>query len=116
MRQEENMQKNIKMAALQEERLSEAVRKYPVLYDKADRYFKDKAKKQLDLEDVAKEANLENGKFHSKWLKTIFYLSGKAAETQFWNLKNQYDCEKRKLKEANKSGAGAKDVNVRCGV
>ena len=66
MRQEENMQKNIKMAALQEERLSEAVRKYPVLYDKADRYFKDKAKKQLDLEDVAKEANLENGKFHSK--------------------------------------------------
>ena len=66
MRQEENMQKNIKMAALQEERLSEAVRKYPVLYDKADRYFKDKAKKQLDLEDVAKEANLKNGKFHSK--------------------------------------------------
>ena len=54
------------MAAQQEERLSEAVRKYPVLYDKADRYFKDKAKKQLAGEDVAKEANLENRKFHSK--------------------------------------------------
>ena len=61
MKQEENMQKKIKMAAQQEERLSEAVRKYPVLYDKADRYFKNKAKKQLAWEDVTKEANLENG-------------------------------------------------------
>ena len=67
MKQEENMQKKeIKMAAQQEEQLSEVVRKYPVLYDKADRYFKDKAKKQLAWEDVAKEANLENGKFYSK--------------------------------------------------
>ena len=41
------MLKKPKMAVQQEERLSEAVRKYPVLYDKADRYFKDKAKKQL---------------------------------------------------------------------
>ena len=54
------------MASQQEERLSEAVRKYPVLHDKADKYFKDKAKKQLAWEDVTKEANLENGKFHSK--------------------------------------------------
>ena len=66
MKQEENTQKKIKMAAQQEERLSEAVRKYPILYDKADTYFKDKAKKQLAWEDVAKEANMENGKFHSK--------------------------------------------------
>ena len=58
--------KKIKMAAQQDERLSEAVREYPGLYNKADRYFKDKAKKQLAWEDVAKEANLENGKFHSK--------------------------------------------------
>ena len=58
--------KKIKMAAQQEERLSEAVRKYPVLYDKADRYFKDKANKQLAWEDVTREANLENGKVHSK--------------------------------------------------
>ena len=54
------------MALQQEERLSEAVRKYPFLYEKADRYFMDKAKKRLAWEDVAKEANLENGKFHSK--------------------------------------------------
>ena len=46
-------------------------------------------------------------------IKTIFYLSGRAAEAQFWNLRNWYGREKRKLKEANKSGAGAKDVNVR---
>ena len=32
------------MAAQQEERLSEAVAKEPVLYHKADSYFKDKAK------------------------------------------------------------------------
>ena len=46
------------MAAKQEEQLSEAVRKHPVLYDKADRHFKDKAKTQLAWEDVEKEANL----------------------------------------------------------
>ena len=39
--------KKIKMAAQQEEQLSGAVRKHPVLYDKADRHFKDKAKTQL---------------------------------------------------------------------
>ena len=31
------------MAAQQENQLSEAVRKYPILYDKADRYSSDKA-------------------------------------------------------------------------
>ena len=47
MNQEKNMlKKKIKMAAQQEERLSEAVRKYPDLCNKAERYFKDKAKKQ----------------------------------------------------------------------
>ena len=63
MKHEGERAKKIKMAAQQDERLSEAVREYPVLYNKADRYFKDKAKKQLAWEDVA---NLENGKFHSK--------------------------------------------------
>ena len=66
------------MAVQQEEQLSEAVRKYPVLQDKADRYFKDKAKKQLPWEDVAKKANLENDKFHSKpknYYKALGFLS-----------------------------------------
>ena len=34
------------------------MRKYSVVYDKADSYFKYKAKKQLGGEDGAKEANL----------------------------------------------------------
>ena len=42
------------------------MRKYPVLHNKGNRYFKDKDKKQLAWEDVAKEANLKSGKFHSK--------------------------------------------------
>ena len=67
--------KKIKMAAHQEERLSEAVRKDPVLYDKTNRYLEDKTKKQLAWEDVAKEANLENSKFHSK-LKNYFKALG----------------------------------------
>ena len=68
------------MAAQQEERLSEAVRKYPVLCNKAERYFKDKAKKQLAQEDVAKEANLENGKLHSK-RKNYFKALGSLLNT-----------------------------------
>ena len=36
-----------------------------------------------------------------------------AAEAQFQNLRNRNGREKRKLKEGNNSGAGAKDVNVR---
>ena len=72
--------KKMKMAVQEEEPLSEAVRKYPVLYDKADRYFKDKVKKQLALEDVAKEAKRENGKFHSK-SKKKFKASGSLLNT-----------------------------------
>ena len=43
--------------AVVEEKLAEAVRKYTVLYDKADKFFKDRTKKGLAWEDVAKEAN-----------------------------------------------------------
>lgn len=50
------------MAAQQEERLSECVRKFPALYDKTDKFFKDRSKKRLAWEDVAKEANYESGK------------------------------------------------------
>ena len=88
MKQKENMQKKkIKMTAQQEERLSEAVRKHPILYDKADRYFKDKAKKQLAWEDVAKEVNLVNVKFHSKpknYFKALGFLLNTNQTTQFY--------------------------------
>ena len=35
-----------------EEKLAEAVRKYTVLYDKADKFFKDRNKKRLAWEDA----------------------------------------------------------------
>ena len=44
----ENILTQLNMA---EERLAEAVRKYPVLYDKSDKYFKDKNKKLLAWEN-----------------------------------------------------------------
>ena len=72
------------MAIQQEERLSEVVRTYPFLYDKTDRYFKDKARKQLAWEDgrlmKAKETNLENGKFHSE-PKSYFKALGSLLNT-----------------------------------
>ena len=42
--------------------MCEAVRKFSVLYDKQDKYFKDKNKKKLAWEGVAKEADLVSGK------------------------------------------------------
>ena len=50
MKEEENIKKP-QNGNKQEERLSEVVRTYPFLYDKTDRYFKDKARKQLAWED-----------------------------------------------------------------
>ena len=41
-----------------EEKLSEAVRKYPVLYDKASSHFKDKREKKLAWDDVTRETGL----------------------------------------------------------
>ena len=43
-----------------EERLSEAVRKYPFLYDKTLVDFRDKRKKSLAWDDVNKETGLES--------------------------------------------------------
>ena len=42
----------------------------------------------------------------------IVTIVGKEAEKVFRNLRNKYGREKRKWKAANKSGAGAKDVNI----
>ena len=44
------------------EKLAEAVRSYPVLYDKNDLNFKDKNKKILAWDDVAKTVGLDSGK------------------------------------------------------
>ena len=54
-----------------EEIVSEAVRKYTILYDRSDRFFKEKIEKQLAWQDVANVANIANGKsvlsFYSKF-------------------------------------------------
>ena len=42
-----------------EERLNEAVKKYPALYDKTLVDFRDKRKKSLTWDNVAKETSLE---------------------------------------------------------
>ena len=43
-----------------EERLCEAVRKYPALYDKTSVDFRDKRKKSLAWDNVAKETGLQS--------------------------------------------------------
>ena len=40
------------------------------------------------------------------------FFIGNAAEATFRNLRNKYGRERRKLKTASRSGAGASDVNV----
>ena len=48
--------------SLSDEKLSESVRKYPVLLDKSGCDFKNKLKKQMPWADVASEVGLQNGK------------------------------------------------------
>ena len=43
-----------------EERLSDIVKKYPALHDKTSVVFRDKRKKSLTRDDVAKEIGLES--------------------------------------------------------
>jgi len=99
------------MSTENEQMLAEAVRKYPALYDKRDKYFKDRNKKRLAWEDVAKEANLANGKnilnyyniliilntvpySNFKVLKLLF--TGNIAERTFRNLRTKYGKQKKK--------------------
>ena len=61
------------MAAL-EEKLAEAVRQFPVLYDKSCRDFKDNSKKRLAWEDVAKQVGLQTGMYCSSEYRFICLL------------------------------------------
>jgi len=50
------------MAARQlDEKVAEAVRRFPVLYDKACKDFKDRNKKKNAWEEVAKQSGLQSG-------------------------------------------------------
>ncbi|KAL9958745.1 hypothetical protein ACROYT_G035801 [Oculina patagonica] len=55
------------MAATADEKLAEAVRKYPILYEKSLNDFKDKVKNRLAWQDVAAEIGLQSG--HSNTIK-----------------------------------------------
>ena len=48
-----------------EEKLAEAVRQFPVLYDKSCRDFKDNGKKRLAWKDVAEQIKLQSGMYCS---------------------------------------------------
>ena len=66
------------MAAL-EEKLAEAVRQFPILYDKSCRDFKDNNKKRVAWEDVAKQVGLQTGMYYSieySFICLIFRQSG----------------------------------------
>ena len=65
-----NLEQEKKMAA-REEKLAEAVRQFPVLYDKSCRDFKDNSKKRLAWEDVAKQVGLQTGMYCSSEYRFI---------------------------------------------
>ena len=62
------------MAAL-EGKLAEAVRQFPVLYDKSCRDFKDNSKKRLAWDDVAKQVGLQTGMYSSSEYSFISMFS-----------------------------------------
>ena len=54
-----------------DELLAESVRLYPVLYNKADKFFKDLNKKTLAWEDVAKKTGFPSGNYQTRMLVFI---------------------------------------------
>lgn len=44
-----------------DEKLSDAVRNYPEIYDRASPYFKDKEKRRIAWENIALEIGMEGG-------------------------------------------------------
>ena len=56
-----------------DKKLSESVRKYPVLFDKSGCDFKNKLKKQMAWADVASEVGLQNGKCCDKKGKSCLF-------------------------------------------
>ncbi|XP_074634578.1 uncharacterized protein LOC141893102 isoform X3 [Acropora palmata] len=84
------------MAASLDEKIAEAVRRFPVLYDKSCKDFKDNNTKKNAWEDVAKIAGLS---------------SGEEPKTYFTNLRTRYTRDRKKLKKVKVSGTGSEDVS-----
>ena len=57
-----------------DEFLAESVRLYPVLYNKADKFFKDVNKKTLAWEDVAKKTGFPSGSYQTRMLVSLLFL------------------------------------------
>ena len=56
-----------------DEMLAESVRVYPVLYNKADKFFKDLNKKQLAWEDVAKKSGFPSGNYQIRMFVSLLF-------------------------------------------
>ena len=56
-----------------DELLAESVRLYPVLYNKADKFFKDVNKKTLAWEDVAKKTGFLSGNYQTRMFVSLLF-------------------------------------------
>ena len=56
-----------------DELLAESVRLYPVLYNKADKFFKDVNKKTLAWEDVAKKNGFPSGNYQTRMFVSLLF-------------------------------------------
>ena len=63
------------MAASSDEKIAEAVRRFPVLYDKSCKDFTDSKTKKNAWEDVAKIAGLSSGMFKLQKRKAVIQTS-----------------------------------------
>ena len=63
------------MAASSDEKIAEAVRRFPVLYDKSCKDFTDNNTKKNAWEDVAKIAGLSSGMFKLQKRKAVIQTS-----------------------------------------
>ena len=73
------------MAASFDEKIAEAVRRFPVLYDKSCKYFKDNNTKKNAWEYVAKIAGLSSGMFKLQKRKAVIQTF-----PTYWNRLNCY--------------------------
>lgn len=68
------------MEVQKDERVTEAVSKFLVLYDESERCFRERIKKRLAWEDVAKEINLVN-------FTSLFFIFFKTCSFLFLRFK-----------------------------
>ena len=90
------MGKTNKNNIVQEESLSVEVQKYPCLFDKSSKGYKERDRKLNAWKKVEENLGLEEG----------------TAEKRFDTIRKKYNRQKNALKAKNKSGSGSKDVKA----